>query len=72
MDRMPISETSFRRHQQAILPRHTLELGGEPLEKWKGQVMISNDHFVVGSCDELEPGDALEASYKGTLLYRGP
>ncbi|MBD1543574.1 hypothetical protein G9E11_15280 [Arthrobacter sp. IA7] len=34
--------------------------------------MISSDHCVIGSCDELKPGDAIEAFYKGTLLYRGP
>ena len=34
--------------------------------------MISNDHFVISSCEELTTGDAIEAFYKGTRLYRGP
>jgi hypothetical protein len=34
--------------------------------------MISNDHFVIGSCSELAPGYAIEAFYKNTLVYRGP
>ncbi|MFF2318193.1 hypothetical protein ACFVTE_18235 [Arthrobacter sp. NPDC058097] len=34
--------------------------------------MINNDHFVIGSCSELAPGDAVEAFYKNTLVYRGP
>jgi hypothetical protein len=34
--------------------------------------MISNEQVVVGSCDELVPGDAVEAFYQGTLVYRGP
>lgn len=34
--------------------------------------MISIDHVVIGSCDELAPGDATEAFYKNTLAHRGP
>ena len=34
--------------------------------------MISNDHVVIRSCEELVPGDAVEAFYKGTLVHRGP
>lgn len=34
--------------------------------------MISNDHVVIGSCDELAPGDAIEAFSKNTLVHRGP
>jgi hypothetical protein len=34
--------------------------------------MISIDHVVIGSCDELEPVDAIEAFYKNTLVHRGP
>ena len=34
--------------------------------------MISNDHFIISSCEELTPGDAIEVFYKGTRLYRGP
>jgi hypothetical protein len=34
--------------------------------------MISNDAVVIASCDELVPGDAVEAFYKGTLVHRGP
>jgi hypothetical protein len=49
-----------------------LGAGGEPLKKRKGQVMVNNDRIAAGSCDELQPGDAIEAFYKGTLLYRGP
>jgi len=34
--------------------------------------MNSIDHVAIGSCDELAPGDAVEAFYKNTLVYRGP
>jgi hypothetical protein len=34
--------------------------------------MISIDHVVVGSCDELAPGDAIEAFHKNSLVHRGP
>lgn len=34
--------------------------------------MISNDLVVIGSCDELAAGDAVEAFYKDTLVHRGP
>lgn len=34
--------------------------------------MISIDHVVIGSCNELAPGDAIEAFYKNTLVHRGP
>lgn len=34
--------------------------------------MTSVDHLVVGSCDELTPGDAIEAFYENSLVHRGP
>jgi hypothetical protein len=34
--------------------------------------MISIDRVVVDSCDELAPGDAIEAFYKNSLVHRGP
>jgi hypothetical protein len=34
--------------------------------------MNSNDQFVIGSCDELSAGDAIEAFYGSTLVHRGP
>lgn len=34
--------------------------------------MISNDQAVIGSCDELAAGDAIEAFYGNTLVHRGP
>jgi hypothetical protein len=34
--------------------------------------MISADHVVIGSCDELAPGDAIEAFDENTLVCRGP
>jgi hypothetical protein len=30
------------------------------------------DHSVIGSCEELAPGDAIEAFYRNTLVHRGP
>ncbi|MDQ0673109.1 hypothetical protein QFZ36_000670 [Pseudarthrobacter siccitolerans] len=34
--------------------------------------MISKEQAVIGSCDELSPGDAIEAFYGNTLVHRGP
>ena len=34
--------------------------------------MSSIDHDVIGSCDQLAPGDAIEAFYKNTMVHRGP
>jgi hypothetical protein len=34
--------------------------------------MTSNDQAVIGSCDELSAGDAIEAFYGNTLVHRGP
>ena len=34
--------------------------------------MISNDDGDMGICDELSPGDAIEAFYRSTLVHRGP
>lgn len=34
--------------------------------------MISIDHVVIDSCNELAPGDAIEAFYKNSLVHRGP
>lgn len=30
------------------------------------------EHSAVGSCQELRPGDAIEAFYKSNLVHRGP
>lgn len=35
-------------------------------------IMNSIDRVAIGSCDELAPGDAVEAFYKNILVYRGP
>jgi hypothetical protein len=65
---------SAENHLEAtVLQSCTRTLGvGGAFEKWKGRVMISTDHIVIGSCDELSPGDAIEAFYKNTLVHRGP
>jgi hypothetical protein len=34
--------------------------------------MTSFDRIFVDSCDELAPGDAIEAFRRGTLVHRGP
>lgn len=34
--------------------------------------MISKEHGGIGTCDELSPGDAIEAFYRSTLVHRGP
>ena len=34
--------------------------------------MIRIDHVVIDSCNELAPGDAIEAFYKNSVVYRGP
>ena len=34
--------------------------------------MSSNDDIVIDSCDELSPGDSIEAFYGSTLVHRGP
>ncbi len=34
--------------------------------------MISIDHVVIDSCNELAPGDAIEAFCKNSLVHRGP
>jgi hypothetical protein len=34
--------------------------------------MSSNDHIVIDTCDELSPGDSIEAFYRSTLVHRGP
>lgn len=34
--------------------------------------MITIDHVVIGSCDGLATGDAIEAFYKNSLVHRGP
>ena len=34
--------------------------------------MTSFDRIFIDSCDELAPGDAIEAFHKGTLVHRGP
>jgi hypothetical protein len=34
--------------------------------------MSSIDHVVIGSCDELVPGDAVEAFIENALVHRGP
>ena len=33
--------------------------------------MIGEDS-AIGSCQELSPGDAIEAFYKSSLVHRGP
>ncbi|MDQ0729446.1 hypothetical protein QFZ57_000240 [Arthrobacter sp. B1I2] len=34
--------------------------------------MARNEQTVVGTCNELSPGDAIEAFYGSSLVHRGP
>jgi hypothetical protein len=34
--------------------------------------MTSSDRIFIDSCDELAPGDAIEAFLQGNLVHRGP